>query len=202
MSIQYKNAHKEQNRHGQIVYYYRSQGGRRIRLPSDFGSDSFQEAVRFAAVLGTGQPAKNVNNQYTRNRSKIGVALAAAIKSAKGRAKAKGVDFDLDLEWALKTVEAQDLRCALTNVPFYFPLETTSRRHPFAPSLDRITAGGGYTTANVRIICFAMNVMLLDWGFDVFEKMAMAHRRTKDKKSIPAPTRKSPAPNKSSHKFK
>ncbi|MGY3607623.1 MULTISPECIES: hypothetical protein [unclassified Bradyrhizobium] len=163
-------------------------------MPDEYGSDSFEQAVKFAAVLGVGQSPKKPNNEYTRNRHRIGKALTEAIKSAKQRAKTSGLIFDLDLEWAIQEVEAQDLRCALTNVPFYFHVDAISRQHPFAPSLDRIRPGGDYTKSNVRIVCFAMNVMLLDWGFDVFEKMAMAYRRTKNKTSIPAPDGLRPAP--------
>lgn len=46
----------------------------------------------------------------------------------------------------------------------------------YVPSLDRIVAGRGYTTDNARIVLLAVNVMLSDWGADVFEQVANSYR--------------------------
>ncbi|HYA74262.1 MAG TPA: hypothetical protein VEF36_14015, partial [Roseiarcus sp.] len=53
---------------------------------------------------------------------------------------------------------------------------------------DRIDTKGGYTKSNVRIVCFAVNVMLMDWGTQVLDRVLShyrAHKRTKLKRSIP-----------------
>lgn len=184
MTLRFKHVCKETTRHGKVMYYYRI-GSRRIRLPDDYGSETFAAAVRLAATVGAASLERKPNNAVTRNRSKVGRALSAAIKGAKKRAQAKSVPFDLDLEWALEQAEAQNLRCALTGIPFYFEIDTRSKRGhmPFAPSLDRIKAGQGYTKANVRIVIYAINVMLFDWGPGVFERVVSGYRFTSGTKT-------------------
>jgi len=62
--------------------------------------------------------------------------------------------------------------CELTG----FPLDLGARRgRPFnTPSLDRIDPKKGYVYSNIRVICFAANAMLGDWG----EQRALAVARS------------------------
>lgn len=60
------------------------------------------------------------------------------------------------------------LSFALTRLPEAFV------KHPFAPSLDRINCGGGYTPGNVRLVCIAVNFGLGQWGEEVFRSIAEA----------------------------
>ena len=53
-----------------------------------------------------------------------------------------------------------------TGIRFYAEFDVTGRFHPYAPSLDRIDPKRGYTPDNVRLVVFAINTMLLDWGAD------------------------------------
>ena len=41
--------HKEHNRHGKVVWYFRKGKGPRTRIPGRFGSDEFLEAYRQAS---------------------------------------------------------------------------------------------------------------------------------------------------------
>jgi len=102
----------------------------------------------------------------------VGIALEAAIKRAKYRAIGKDVAFDIDLDWALERARQQKFKCCLTGIPFFLEYEGNPLRPaPFAPSLDRVDSFGGYTMSNVRIVVYAMNIMLMDWGLDVFERV-------------------------------
>jgi hypothetical protein len=80
--------------------------------------------------------------------------------SAKHRAKKYGVPFDLTLEWLQVRIEAG--RCEVTGLPFN--MDSNKRNTPFAPSVDRINSAGGYTEDNCRLVLFAVNAALGDWG--------------------------------------
>lgn len=46
----YPHAHREYNRHGNPVWYFRRGKGKRVRLPAAYGSDEFKEAYEAALV--------------------------------------------------------------------------------------------------------------------------------------------------------
>jgi hypothetical protein len=112
------------------------------------------------------------------------------VRSAKSRAVKERQAFDLDYDWAIAEIERQNFRCALTGIPFFAPYDGNSRVHPFCPSLDRILPGQGYTKENVRVVIYAANVMLMDWGTQVFDKVinhCMAQKKERNRTSIAAP---------------
>ena len=47
-------------------------------------------------------------------------------------------------------------------------------KHPFAPSLDRISSQGGYTADNVRLVCIAVNFGMGQWGEELYLTFARA----------------------------
>ncbi len=47
-------------------------------------------------------------------------------------------------------------------------------KHPFAPSLDRISSRGGYTADNVRLVCIAVNFGMGQWGEELYLTFARA----------------------------
>lgn len=96
----------------------------------------------------------------------------------KGRAKFRGMEFDLTFEEVVELFEESRGRCTLTGVPF-----SLSRiRGPWVPSIDRINSDLGYVRGNVRVVCFAANIAMQQWGENVLltmmESMAscMQHR--------------------------
>ena len=190
MSLKFKNVHTEKTRSGRTSYYYRAARGRRIRLPDDYGTENFSDAVRIAALIGEAVPRSKTPSEADNRKREIGLRLADAIKSARQRSRDRGLDFNISLDWALETAKRQGQRCVLTGIPFLASIDTKSFRHPFAPSLDRIEPSLGYTTDNVRLVIFAVNVMLFDWGHELFERVVSGYRftqRTKIKHPIPSP---------------
>lgn len=180
-----KNVQTELSRHGRIVYYYRAGNSPRIRLPDEYGSEAFMAAVDLAAKTGIATPREPFTRpsfERTRKRN-VGQSLAIAVKGARQRSSAKELGFDIDLAWALAQAERQDFKCCLTGIAFYMPTTAKSYRHPYAPSLDRINPELGYTKDNVRIVIFAINVMLMDWGQEVFERVVSGFRFTKGTKT-------------------
>lgn len=70
-------------------------------------------------------------------------------------------------------------KCMLTGIPFSSE-QSSGRRRPWLPSLDRIDSSKGYTDGNMRLVCSAVNIALNDWGDEVFWRIvesAIAHRR-------------------------
>jgi hypothetical protein len=63
--------------------------------------------------------------------------------------------------------------CELTGIPLEpRPDGCGSRIHPWVASLDRIDNANGYTYANTRIVCAAMNIALNEFGESVFRRLA------------------------------
>lgn len=91
-----------------------------------------------------------------RNRAKRLIYLA------KGRAKKRGIPCDLDI----KFIEQKLIlgKCEATGIPFEFGADIKRRRHPFAPSIDRIDPTKGYTKENIQVVVFVHNAARGDWG--------------------------------------
>ncbi len=85
------------------------------------------------------------------------------IRAARQRAKKAGLPIELDLEWACRRMA----RCELSGLPF----NDLPGRHPRSRSIDRIDSGKGYTKANSRMICWALNAAFCDWGMEEFAKI-------------------------------
>ncbi len=100
--------------------------------------------------------------------------LARSAGAAKSRARRTGLECEEDLAgWALATMEAQGHRCLLSGVPFSLEvLGHGAAPRPYAPSIDRIDARRGYTADNIRIICWAANLLLGTWGDEPAMKVA------------------------------
>lgn len=169
-----KNVYEEVNRHGKKVLYFRRGKGPRWRMPNDVRSEEFQAAYRSAAQ--NVRPQILPPEQGPTLRQKIEMQLRAALVTAQVRARRKGIDFGIDIDWALDEVVKTDLCCPLTGIKFFTQPAARSRQHPYAPSIDKIDPRGGYTKDNCRIVIYAINVMLHDWGPKVFEKVADRYR--------------------------
>lgn len=186
---------KETTRHGKTIYYFRrSKKEQRYRLPDEYGSRLFWAEYNRALKGQIPQPPHEMRNVRTYRRT---VALHECIREgvfrAKTRAKAKGLEFGITVEWAIEQMKASDYRCPLTDIPFSVSESRASFARPHAPSLDRIDPKRGYTTDNVRVVVFVVNLMISDWGEDVFFQAASGYRRTRRKRlSIPAPTETTP----------
>lgn len=95
-----------------------------------------------------------------------------AIYSARRRAKDRGLECDLDDGHAKELWRRCKGRCELTSIPFDLEKIEGCFRRPFAPSIDRVNAAGGYTASNVRVVCTAVNLAMNQWGEDVLFRLA------------------------------
>lgn len=95
--------------------------------------------------------------------------------SAKQRAASKGLEFSLTKAWIQERLASG--RCEVTSLPFNWD----SRRRDgamngaFSPSIDRRDITKGYTPANCRVVVWALNCALGQWGDEVFTVVAKAY---------------------------
>lgn len=174
----------ETTRHGKTIYYYRKGHGQaRVRLP-DPESKDFEAAYNAAA---SGDPTPHVRNikptAVELRKQRVERSMRRCLEAAKQRSREKGLAFDLDLNWALETVERANFCCALTGIEFFAKHASASFQNPYAPSFDRIVPSDGYVQSNVRIVVYAINFMLADWGTEVFEMVANSYRYQRQKRS-------------------
>lgn len=99
------------------------------------------------------------------------------LKRVRERARAASIYCDLSADDIRALGNGQLWRCALTGTRFSLDRTDSARSRPFAPSIDRIRSGEGYTKTNCRIVCVAVNLALNEYGELVFRKLAMAYCR-------------------------
>jgi len=104
-------------------------------------------------------------------------AVSDSLPRARSRAAQCHLPFDLTPEFVADLMRSQNFVCAVSGLRFDL-FRTGARekkvRLPFRPSLDRITPERGYIQDNVRIVCFAVNMALSDYGDDVFHEIVAA----------------------------
>ena len=88
-------------------------------------------------------------------------------------AKKRGIPFEIDFDLVIELAERQMYCCAVSGLRFNTRFVPNKRR-PFTPSIDRIDSNGGYTPDNVRLVCWAVNAAMQDWGYDTFLLIADA----------------------------
>lgn len=77
-------------------------------------------------------------------------------KATRGNARTRGLHFDLTRTWVEEALEP--MTCSVTGLPLSTDWDG-SGRNPRAPSLDQVDPCGGYVEGNVRVVCWAFNVM-------------------------------------------
>jgi hypothetical protein len=172
-----RHIYKEATRHGRIVVYFRRKKGPRIRLPDDTSSDEFRAA--YQSAIGS-VPIKRRKPRRFYNipqKDRMERTIRSAFRASRARAKRKGVPFGLTLDFLLGMACDQEFRCALTGIEFYASNDCKgSRVDPYMPSIDRIVPKLGYVPGNVRLVVYAVNAMILDWGEEMFEQIVAAYR--------------------------
>lgn len=188
MKRRFKNIIVER-RNGREAVYFRIQKGPRVRLPGPVGSPAFVVAYSQASQCypKTLPPIERPSSSDMAKQEAID-RIYVAVKTCRNRAKRKGWACDVDEEWAVAQITKQEFRCALTGIAFFSKFLKKTKVHPFTPSIDRIDSSSGYTKENVRIVCFAVNAMMMDWGKDLFDQIAKAYRHSELKRNKISPS--------------
>lgn len=95
-------------------------------------------------------------------------------RNAKQTAGPRGLAFELRLQDVLDLVYAADGKCMLTGIEFTDEIPPGAKKRLWRASLDRIQSSKGYLPGNVRIICVAANLALMEHGDHVFGRLARA----------------------------
>ena len=90
---------------------------------------------------------------------------AYLIAECRRRSQKKGFAFDLDAYVPQIQERISKAICEVSGIAL--ALEAAPGRAYNTPSVDRIDPSSGYVYGNVRIVAFAVNAMLGDWGEDV-----------------------------------
>lgn len=93
------------------------------------------------------------------------------LKATAKRCKRLNLTFGLDVDWLAERL--RNGRCELTGLAFDMSV-VNRRRNSHTPSIDRVIAGAGYTKDNCRVVLYAVNCALNDWGLGTFLPIAKA----------------------------
>jgi hypothetical protein len=103
-------------------------------------------------------------------RQTPGGRAAGLASDARHRASDKGIDYTLNTGVIAEVLEGG--KCQRTGLP----LNLTGGWTWDSASLDRIDNQGGYTPENTRVVLWAYNASINNWGEDVVLKIADALR--------------------------
>jgi hypothetical protein len=159
-----KHITTETTKSGRIVYYYREKHGPRTRLNGTPGTLEFDASYELRAT--------NYHDDIT-YKSRVLRVLLRRLKNARSRDNGKSSNL-ITSDWAKAQISKQQYRCYLTGIKFVTG-DNSRRVNPYSPSIDRIDNSKGYEISNVRIVCFAVNMMMLDWGESVMKHVAESY---------------------------
>jgi len=138
---------------------------------------SNSKEARHEARMKRKDKAAVYSREYrAKNRAKYLVA------ECRRRCQKHGWEFDLDQHLGELQTRIQEGYCELTGIPLN--LEAIRGRPFNTPSLDRIDPKKGYLYENIRIVAFAVNAMLGDWGEEVALEIARAWIRKRIEEAL------------------
>jgi hypothetical protein len=99
--------------------------------------------------------------------------------STKKNAGARSIEFGLTPEDVEALIVRSRGRCEVSGLPLSIDRYGDGKvvRRPWAPSIDRIESGRGYSPENCRLVCCAVNYAMSAWGEDVLVEIAKAIAR-------------------------
>lgn len=92
--------------------------------------------------------------------------------SARNRAFNKLLEFNFSVKELIELANKANGKCMLTGVPWDYKTYMLKNKRPWIPSLDRIDSKLGYTKENCRLVSWAVNVALSDFGEQVLLRIA------------------------------
>jgi hypothetical protein len=118
---------------------------------------------------------RNVDKRRNLYETDMTFRARQLVRAIEKRCRRNGIPFELDPEWLASRLSAG--RCELSGIKFELKIHRSDRAHPFSPSVDRIAPSLGYTKSNCRVVLFALNMAMSDFGIDILLQMTDAVRR-------------------------
>lgn len=109
--------------------------------------------------------------------------IGKMVQNSKTRALRRSLDHDISKAYLLDVCARAGWRCQLTRLRFSL-VKTEYSRRPWAPSLDRIDSGRGYTTTNVRVVCAAVNYAMNEFGLPTLLRISAALNSAEQRKAL------------------
>lgn len=103
----------------------------------------------------------------------VGLVMRAAETARTGHWYRGGSPFLLTAPELIALMIRSEGRCELTGLLFNGEEIPGCSKRPYIPSIDRMSAKEPYLFKNCRLICWAVNRAIGDWGDDVFWKIAL-----------------------------
>jgi hypothetical protein len=108
----------------------------------------------------------------------------------KSDAKKQKFEINISVDWVEEKLKKGI--CELTGLPFDFSPSKNTHFNRYAPSLDRIDSGKGYTKDNVRVDLSSVNIALGQYSDEemlpILEAMVTGIKNAKEKSVTPVPT--------------
>lgn len=123
-----------------------------------------------AAFLKTEQSKEYQRKWYRGKANNQNGRARTLLSSAKSRAAKKGYAMDLTVEWIEERLQRGV--CELSGLPFN--MEATGSFTSRSPTIDRRDASQGYTQDNCRLVLWALNTALGNWGEDELRSIVQA----------------------------
>lgn len=115
--------------------------------------------------------------------------LRTLVPRSRYRAERSSFVHDLPADQGQQLFQRQRGLCAISGLPFSLvEFAGVLVKHPFAPSLDRISSHHGYTADNVRLVCVAVNFGVGQWGEELYLTFARAAVDWSNQVNAAAPT--------------
>lgn len=149
-------------KHRSNYIYYPKGGGKTINL----GSKLSGVGANYARLVLGQTDARLIDEGIGRQ----------LYRRCRGAAKTRGIAFDLTYDDVVTLIKRARGRCELTGIPFDLDWknEYKRQRRPWFPSIDRVSNAEGYTVANTRLVCVAVNIALSTFGHKVLLTIARA----------------------------
>ncbi len=97
--------------------------------------------------------------------------LHSSIAKMRHRATKIGKPFSMNPHSLHQAMLRTMGRCEVSGLKFTSEQPTEKAARPYFHSIDRIDSRQGYTPDNIRIVCFAVNMAMSNWGDTVFSEI-------------------------------
>jgi len=108
----------------------------------------------------------------------VGLVMRAGETAQTGFVYRKGAPYLLTYYDLIEMMVRSQGRCEISGIQFSDEQIPGCSRRPFIPSIDRIKPKEPYIFDNCRLVCWAVNRALGEWGDEVFWRIVKAGAAT------------------------